>query len=665
MRILRIDIENFRCIKKLTLQPHPSRNVLIGPSNAGKSTILEALSVLLSPEHSYLTELDFSRFDIFDLSREPGVVVRIGASMSLAEQEWQYFEYLEEPKDVSACAWGDTQESDTTGVLDDAGCMLRAALFYQWDREHAEDRVVCFFPKFGLPGNPECRRLGRRQREALGFWLAPYDDPLWEIATLSTRSHLSRKARQAGWDPMGPEGIPSFVNDLVRKAEVLSQADKGWQELGKLSTAIMKRLQSIVPGAINGASLGVTASLTDAWAQRVLELGICQAGGASRIPLSRQGAGMQRAFMIAAHSVYARNSKGASPDAISPGVLALDEPEVGLHPQAQRAMLSSLASGWKDDSPQAFVATHSPAIVQASEPADIWVVRNEVGQMSPTSLGSGGHDASKERMHKNAERHWQTIAPALFADAAVVVEGATEEGALPAFDQWARGAVAGYPGFDAGNIAVVNAGGIGQIAAVATPLAAFGCKVIAIHDYDVGGAKSEDAKRRTAISQAANLVLHMPDLDEARCFELMMAMGLSSDVLRKVLTAWSEVYDEEEKGFAEWVRQGLPEETREAVVGGKADEVMNSLVECYAKSGALADGVRHWFATRCGAKPTPDGDQAIFCKSARYARVWAEACVSSAAVPIGIRELFTEIGRFLATGMKAPSAGHVIALKVK
>jgi len=46
MQLRQVTIERFRAIEALTLTPGP-RNVLLGPQNAGKSTVLEALDLLL------------------------------------------------------------------------------------------------------------------------------------------------------------------------------------------------------------------------------------------------------------------------------------------------------------------------------------------------------------------------------------------------------------------------------------------------------------------------------------------------------------------------------------------------------------------------------------------------------------------------------------------
>ncbi len=49
MQIVRLRIERFRAIREAELYPD-THNVYLGPNNIGKTAVLEALNLLLSPE---------------------------------------------------------------------------------------------------------------------------------------------------------------------------------------------------------------------------------------------------------------------------------------------------------------------------------------------------------------------------------------------------------------------------------------------------------------------------------------------------------------------------------------------------------------------------------------------------------------------------------------
>lgn len=55
MRLKKIRLENFRCYESLTLNLHPRLTVLVGKNGAGKTAILDALAIGLSPVLRYLS----------------------------------------------------------------------------------------------------------------------------------------------------------------------------------------------------------------------------------------------------------------------------------------------------------------------------------------------------------------------------------------------------------------------------------------------------------------------------------------------------------------------------------------------------------------------------------------------------------------------------------
>lgn len=62
MRIVSLDIQNFRCIKQAHIA-FKSQTVLVGDNNCGKSTVLEAIDLVLGPDrmsrHPVVDEYDF------------------------------------------------------------------------------------------------------------------------------------------------------------------------------------------------------------------------------------------------------------------------------------------------------------------------------------------------------------------------------------------------------------------------------------------------------------------------------------------------------------------------------------------------------------------------------------------------------------------------------
>lgn len=91
MRITRLHIENFRSIKKLDIELG-NTTVFIGPNNAGKSAILEALQIALTRLWDQ-RDIGFTEYDIHlssdeeDPKESPGEGIEIEAAEVLAG-EW-------------------------------------------------------------------------------------------------------------------------------------------------------------------------------------------------------------------------------------------------------------------------------------------------------------------------------------------------------------------------------------------------------------------------------------------------------------------------------------------------------------------------------------------------------------------------------------------------
>jgi putative ATP-dependent endonuclease of OLD family len=109
----------------------------------------------------------------------------------------------------------------------------------------------------------------------------------------------------------------------------------------------------------------------------------------------------------------------------SPGtILALDEPEVSLHPQAQRALMRLLGKAQC----QVILATHSSNLLERSDPRRItrlWRTQNGAALACPSQLGD--QEAAKLARFTDSQ-----TAEAFFARTVVLVEGASDRIALQA-----------------------------------------------------------------------------------------------------------------------------------------------------------------------------------------------------------------------------------------
>jgi putative ATP-dependent endonuclease of OLD family len=171
--------------------------------------------------------------------------------------------------------------------------------------------------------------------------------------------------------------------------------------------------------------------------------------GEANLDLEELGEGTRNIALIALLRSYAANLRAGGME--SDGVLALEEPEIYLHPQAQRNMLRILkaiaASGI-----QVIISTHSDcfidtglfdsiAVVRKQKDADADQMQTLVRQVAKESLVSHcietGVSPDKTNV-TNISEHYKTTSndrlnEAFFARFIILVEGQTEELVLPEF----------------------------------------------------------------------------------------------------------------------------------------------------------------------------------------------------------------------------------------
>ena len=164
-------------------------------------------------------------------------------------------------------------------------------------------------------------------------------------------------------------------------------------------------------------------------------------------------------------------------------VVALEEPEVHLHPQAQRAVFRLAA----ETPGQVLVSTHSPFVTSIADVYDFRVFRRQgsastaywVNERKPDgspTFGAEDHDKLRKFVQ---HRHGEV----LFSRVVVLFEGDTEEAAMPVF----AAAHWGIRTADQLGISLVNVGGAGDYKHFVTLLERFHIPWIIFSDGDKAG----------------------------------------------------------------------------------------------------------------------------------------------------------------------------------
>jgi predicted ATP-dependent endonuclease of OLD family len=241
----------------------------------------------------------------------------------------------------------------------------------------------------------------------------------------------------------------------------------------------------------------------------------------SGFPVSAHGSGYQSSFVLGARILNAiLQIQQQTQRQIKNCVLAIEEPEAHWHPHSQRFLirgLKNLQQIWADQfhlQVQFIITTHSSHIVSCTDFTDLLIFPAHYGEVRPKRVQKGAldkiaqelepQDTSRQRKVYSGMRRWmdtlfQKYPDVFFSRCALLVEGRTEEGALPAF------ALTLGEGketdFDRHSITVVSTEGAGDIVHAARVLQTFGIKCIAIYDRDKGENRPTDIADKVFVTE--------------------------------------------------------------------------------------------------------------------------------------------------------------------
>ena len=217
-------------------------------------------------------------------------------------------------------------------------------------------------------------------------------------------------------------------------------------------------------------------------------------------------------------------------------LLIFDEPEIHLHPYLQRTIIKDIIKlakgedeefnallseyfGIKKISAQVVITTHSPNILGDDYENIIRMYRKE----ATTKAVSCAELRLQDKERKQLLMQFEYIKEAIFARAAIIVEGDSEYGA---FKEFARKLEID---FDSQGIALIKAGGAESILPIISLLEKLGIKAVGVIDKD------------------KKIEKHLPDCDNlfyttSKCFDSEIVKRLikigNYEALKKILTEY-------------------------------------------------------------------------------------------------------------------------------
>ena len=486
MRLLSLRLRHFRSFVDETLTLAPG-TVIVGANNAGKTTIVDALSFLLRDWESDPDRLTFDRVAPAmhpEADKSPVFVTGRFADLSAAERKhWGLALDESETLWLGSFALPDGYSDEPTHPLlpplypfvlmplssvasHDKFPVDQLLVFNEFDSQTAWVDPMSFGEFFA--GDTENLYLGPKLISLPGPGEAP--PPLHHVLAplAGTLIDTFDRAGKGLWINLAMAADETGSLLTARLAEAVDN-------LGDLGVRVVHHGMSLAPTA-------------EELAARFVQFNVTGTGDEGHGPAGAPGAGAVRATVLAALSLYGsldlwdRHRQSI--------ILAIEEPEAGLHPSLQRKVARSLGQ-IRAQGLQTIVTTHSAIFMDSASDDGLRVLR-AAPSARITEMGSVADVADVLGLRPS---------DALLGEHFLVVEGDTEVEVLPV---WAR-----TLGLDLGRkgIRVVSADGADAIHLLArlTSIAFPGARYTVLVDGDTKGREVARKVQRSGLPAAVRM----------------------------------------------------------------------------------------------------------------------------------------------------------------
>ncbi|PWB84504.1 MAG: ATP-dependent endonuclease [Methylocystaceae bacterium] len=527
MRACRLTIKNFRGVKSATLLL-PKHGVLIGDNNTGKTTILEALDLVLGPDRLNrqppIDEHDFFRGiyllkpaappaeaaeavegggEAGPLAEEaaaepPKIEIEVTVADLTEEQKGKFGNYIEFWDGATDTFY---DEPNPAGV--DAATIteaLRVAFLGWYDAEEDDFEGKTYFARSLTEGDrPE--PFSKKHKQVCGFLY---------LRSLRTGSRALSLERGSLLDIILrlKEVRPQMWEATLGTLAGISVASDPKLGISPVLESINTALKKYVPKEWGVEPHLKVSNLTREHLRKVITAFIATGHGDHAAPFYRQGTGTINMLVLAMLSQIAQDKQNV--------IFAMEEPETAIPPYAQKRIVHEV----RKLASQTLFTSHSPYVLEEFAVEETVVL----GRDGEGVLGQKAITLPNNVKLKRYRQQFRTrFCEGLLARRVLVAEGATESSAFPvACRRLAELKPDTYASLEALGVCIVDAGGETDIPGMAKLYRDLGKRAFAICD------KQSDPNKALIEAQVELLLMH-----EEKGFEAMVLKGAMEAALKR------------------------------------------------------------------------------------------------------------------------------------
>ena len=466
MRIRCLELANFRSVAEGKVI-FPGHTVIIGGNSVGKSTMCEALDLLLGPDRlsrsSPIDEHDFFERRYLD---EDGAPIPIKLEVVVTDLTDEvlirfrtHLEYWNTTTNELLDETAAPEDVDGNDVVP----ALRIKFEGVYDIEEDEFRAATYFAS--PPPDDETRRawVTRAAKRQFGFiYLRALRTgaralSLERGSLLDIILKLKNDDRSAMWEQTleSMEELDPAIHDIPQLKEILDDIDARVRRFVGLSNE--DRAFHLYPSALTRESL-----------RRSITLFGSSERSNTPVPYWRLGSGVVNSMVFALLTFIAE---------LKPNVIfAMEEPETAIPPHTQRRIVQFLRTTMD----QSLLTTHSPFVLEQYDPSDVVLLeRGNDGVVAGRHIEVAG---IKAKTYKGNLR--RVLAEAMLGNGVLCVEGVSDAEALYTASAVLEGhnQEGAYTPLDLSGVTVVQCEGDGGLLRYGEFFSAIGLQTYAFYD---------------------------------------------------------------------------------------------------------------------------------------------------------------------------------------